>query len=333
MKVLLIGKGAESLTGAGTYEAILLRELRKRHEITIYTEGMSLDGDWDIAHCTDLKHLHKDLPPRIKCPLVVDIHDYYWVNYYHFLCLDFPVRFILQQVRRRKYLEMFKHIDGVVVRSEFMRKVIPHHNTYLNFHYGPDYPNIEERQWGDREELIFFVGGDYFRKGLPRLLKALPQVVKEVPSAKLIVIGREPWYSRQFAKWLGRGLPIELIPGLPRDEVMNLYGKGKVLVLPSEIEALSLVSAECTMAGTPPILTAVGGMPEVVKDGETGYLVPLDDAALLAKRIVQCLTDRELSERLVSNGREFFAQFTPERMVLQMEGVYEDLLSTSDAVS
>ena len=82
------------------------------------------------------------------------------------------------------------------------------------------------------------------------------------------------------------------------------------------------------MAGVPPILSDAGGNPEIVHDGETGFIVPLGDEALLAERIVQCLTDRELSERLVRQGREFLGQFTTERMILQLEEIYQDVIAT-----
>ena len=77
------------------------------------------------------------------------------------------------------------------------------------------------------------------------------------------------------------------------------------------------------MAGVPPILSVAGGNAEIVLDGKTGFIVPLDDYQLLADRIVQCLTDRDLSERLVAQGREFLGQFTSERMIGRLEEIYE----------
>ena len=258
---------------------------------------------------------------------MVDAHDYYWIRYYHFFCLDFPLRFLFQKYRRMKYRRLFRHIDGVILHGRFMYDIYDHPRKYLNFYFGLDYTGIEPRPWEEREDLILFVGGDLFRKGLPRLLRALPSVLEKVPGARLLVIGKDFWYARLLARFLARGLPVEFVFGMPRSEVCRTYGRGKVLVLPSEIEALSLVSAEATMGGVPPILAAVGGMPEVVEDGKTGFLFPLDDTELLARRIVQCLTDRDLSERLVEAGRKFFGQFTIERMMERNEDIYRDVVS------
>ncbi len=323
----MILKNAESLTGAGTYEAILSRELAKRHQVKVYESEKDLEAEWDIAHCSDLKHLPPGVACRLRCPLVVDAHDYYWIRYYHFFCLDFPLRFLLQKYRKVKYRYLFRYIDGIILHGCFMYDIYEHPCKYLNFYFGLDYGGIVERPWEAREDLILFVGGDFFRKGLPRLLRAMPQVLDKVPDARLMVIGRDHWYARAFARHLSRGLPVEFVFGMPRDEVYRTYGRAKVLVLPSEIEALSLVSAEATMAGVPPILSDAGGMPEVVKDGKTGFIVPLGDTRLLAKRIVSCLTDRALSERLTAAGKEYFSQFTIERMMDRLDEIYRDVIA------
>ena len=326
MKILLFLKQGVSLTGAGTYEAVLHRELARPHSVKVYESADDLAGEWDIAHCSDLKHLPLGVARRLRCPLVVDAHDYYWIRFYPFFCLDLPLRFLFQKYRKIKYRQLFPHVDGIILHGRFMYDSYDHPHKYLNFYFGLDYTGITDRPWEEREDLVLFVGGDLFRKGLPRLLRAMPLVLAQVPTARLMVIGSDYWYARALARYLARGLPVEFVFGMPREEVCRTYARAKALVLPSEIEALSLVSAEATMAGVPPILAAVGGMPEVVEDGKTGFLFPLDDTPLLAKRIVQCLIDRELSERLTREGKKFFGQFTIERMMARTEEIYHDVI-------
>jgi glycosyltransferase involved in cell wall biosynthesis len=327
VKILIIAGQGESLTGGGTYQVNVLRELEKRHKIKVYESEKDLDEPWDMAHCLNLKHLDPHLAKRLRCPLVVDSHDYYWLKYYHFFCLDFPVRFLLQQYRKLKYRRLFKYIDGIILHGQYVYDLYDHPGKYLNFYYGLDYGEITTRPWQEKENLILFVGGDFFRKGIHRLLRALPDVVAQVPDARLMVIGNDYWYVKAFARFLARGLPVEFVYGMPRAELYKTYGRAKVFVMPSEIEAIPLVSSEVTMAGVPPILSDAGGNPEIVLDGETGFIVPLDDRRLLAERIVSCLTDRELSERLVRRGREFLGQFTAESMVLRLEEIYRDVIS------
>jgi glycosyltransferase involved in cell wall biosynthesis len=326
VKILILAKKGESLTGGGTYQANVLRELAKRHTVKVYESEADLAEEWDIAHCLNLKHLSLDLARKLRCPLVVDSHDYYWVRYYHFFCLDFPVRFLLQQYRKIKYHQLFKHIDGIILHGRYVYDLYDHPHKYLNFYYGLDYSEIATRPWEEKENLILFVGGDYFRKGLHRLLRALPLVLKKVPDAQLMVIGNDYGYVKAFARFLARGLPVEFIYGMPRAELYRTYGKAKAFVMPSEIEAIPLVSSEATMAGVPPILSETGGNPEIVLDGKTGFTVPLDDYGLLADRIISCLIDRELSERLVRQGKEYLSQFTSERMIGRLEEIYRDVI-------
>lgn len=326
MKILILARQGESLTGGATYQANVLRELSKRHTVKVYQSEADLEEEWDIAHCLNLKHLSPKLAKKLRCPLVVDSHDYYWVRYYHFFCLDFPIRFLLQKIRKMKYSRLFKDIDGIILHAQYVYDLYDHPHKYLNFYYGLDYSEIECKPWAEKENLILFVGGDYFRKGLHRLLRALPLVTKRVPDARLMVIGNEHGYVKAFARFLARGLPVEFIYGMPRNELYRTYGRAKAFVMPSEIEAIPLVSTEATMAGVPPILSDAGGNPEIVLDGKTGFTVPLDDYRQLADRIVSCLTDRELSERLVRQGREFLGQFTRDRMMQRLEEIYASVI-------
>jgi glycosyltransferase involved in cell wall biosynthesis len=331
MKILIIAKKGESLTGAGTYETNLVKELSVRHQVKVYQSPADLDEPWDIAHCTDLKHLTFAVARSLRCPLVVDAHDYYWIRYYHFLCLDFPLRFLAQKYRKIKYRFLFRHISGMILHGRFLYDLYDHPNKYLNFYFGLDYSGIGTKPWEERENLILFVGGDFFRKGLPRLLRALPLVLEKVPDARLMVIGRDYWYAKAFARLLSRGLPVEFRFGMPRNEVYRTYARGKVMVLPSEIEATPIVVAESTMAGAVPVLSDVGGHPELVKDGSTGFLFPLGNTELLADRIVGCLTDRDLSEKLTRQGREFLGRFTISGMMERLEEIYRDLIARKSA--
>lgn len=326
MKILIIIKEGESLTGGGTYQANLLRELSGRHQIKVYASEKDLEEEWDIAHCLNLKHLSMKLAKSLRCPLVVDSHDYYWVRYFHFFCLDFPIRFLLQKYRYFKYQQLFKQIDGIILHGQYVYDLYDHPHKYLNFYYGLDYSEIATTPWNDRENMILFVGGDYFRKGIHRLLRAMPKVLEKVPDARLMVIGNDYGYVKAFARFLSRGLPVEFVYGMPRAELYKTYGKAKAFVMPSEIEAIPLVSSEATMAGVPPILSDAGGNPEIVLDGKTGFTVPLDDYDMLAERIEQCLTDQELAERLVRQGREYLSQFTSERMIDRLEEIYRDVI-------
>ncbi|WP_054692453.1 hypothetical protein [Geotalea toluenoxydans] len=104
----------------------MLRELRRRHEVRIYQSEADLEEEWDIAHCLNLKHLSPKVAAKVRCPLVVDSHDYYWVRYYHFFCPDFPVRFLLQKYRAFKYRRLFTFIDGIILHGRYVFDLYDH---------------------------------------------------------------------------------------------------------------------------------------------------------------------------------------------------------------
>jgi len=257
---------------------------------------------------------------------VVDSHDYYWVRYFHFFCLDFPVRFLLQQYRKIKYKRLFKYVDGIILHGQYVYDVYVHPHKYLNFYYGLDYSEIESRPWEEKENLILFVGGDYFRKGIHRLLRALPLVLKKVPDARLMVIGNDYGYVKAFARFLARRLPVEFVYGMPRAELYKTYGKARR----SSCRRRSRLSRWChprlPWPGAAYSLRC-GREPRDRSGRHNRFIVPLDDYGLLANRIVQCLTDRDLSERLVVQGREFLGQFSTDRMIGRLEEIYEAVIT------
>ncbi len=325
LRILLLVRENLSLTGSGTYEANLLRELDKRFAVTLYRNVQDLEGDYDVAHCTNLKHLDPVVARRLRCPLVVDIHDYYWVRYFHFFCMDAPLRYLLQKIRHYRYQRWFSVIDALILHGRFLFDLIEHPRRYFSFYFGLDYSAITPRPWEERENCILFVGGDYFRKGLPRIIKALPAILAKVPDARLLVIGKEPWHSRLLARWMARKLPVDFVYGMPREAVYQTYSRGKVLVLPSEIECTPLVIAEGTYAGLPPVVSRVGGHPELVSHGKTGFLFDLDDSSALADAVVTCLTDQQRSQELVQAGRAFFDGCSVSGMIDRLAAIYQDL--------
>jgi glycosyltransferase involved in cell wall biosynthesis len=114
--------------------------------------------------------------------------------------------------------------------------------------------------------------------------------------------GRRQAEMRQLAASLGLGESVHFL-GQRRD-VPDLLHAMDVFVLPSYSEGVSLALLEAMAAGLPVIATAVGGLPEVVADGETGWLIPPQDAAALAGALVRLLADPALAQRLGANARD-----------------------------
>lgn len=111
-----------------------------------------------------------------------------------------------------------------------------------------------------------------------------------------------------------------------------LYGALDVVVLTSRNEGTPVALIEASAAGRPVVATDVGGVPEVVRDGETGFVVPAADPGAAAARVSQLLEDPQLRRVLGAAGREWVrSRFSAERLVTDLTGLYAELLERRGA--
>ena len=157
---------------------------------------------------------------------------------------------------------------------------------------------------------VLFVGLLAPVKGIETLLHAFAIVAGEQPQARLVLVGsRAGPTARAFERLIqelslaGR---VDLIGYVPQAEVARQMSVARVLVLPSLSEGLPRVLLEAQACGTPVIGSAVGGIPESLLDGETGFLVPPGDAPALAAAIGRMLSGQEI-ESMGARARQFAA--------------------------
>jgi glycosyltransferase involved in cell wall biosynthesis len=111
---------------------------------------------------------------------------------------------------------------------------------------------------------------------------------------------------------------------LPRDELSRLYGRAALVVFPSRRDGYPVACAEAMAHGRPVVATAVGGLPDMVVDGETGLLVPPGDPHAFRAAIDRLLADADLRRRLGAAGRERIAALSSwERVLDELLTAYE----------
>jgi glycosyltransferase involved in cell wall biosynthesis len=99
-------------------------------------------------------------------------------------------------------------------------------------------------------------------------------------------------------------------------------------VLPSVFESFGIVLIEAQASGKPVIGTRVGGVPEAIKDGESGLLIDPGNVEQLAESIVRLLLDEELAREMGENGKIYVkSRFDIKKNVTQITNIYEDLIS------
>ncbi|MBK5970235.1 Putative glycosyltransferase EpsD [Thiorhodovibrio litoralis] len=165
------------------------------------------------------------------------------------------------------------------------------------------------------------------RKGHAVLLDALPRLLERWPGLQVIVFGRgreEPALRNQIA---GLGLEPHVHLAGFRDDLDRLLPCLDLLVHPALMEGLGVSLLQAAAAGVPVVASRVGGIPEAVRDGETGLLVPPGDVAALAAAIARLLGDAELRARFGTAGRaRMRAEFSLDAMVEGNLAVYRELL-------
>jgi glycosyltransferase involved in cell wall biosynthesis len=201
-------------------------------------------------------------------------------------------------------------------------------------------PQPDERRVG-----VLFVGRLTPHKGIDHLIRALP------PRADLTIVGSAGHERRnpergylQLLRELGAAAAgrVTFVGTVPDDELPGLLRRSAVLVLPSvEVtcygrrvaisELLGLSVLEAMASGTPVVCSQLGGVPEVVVDGENGLLVPPGDVDALRDRLALLLGDARLRERLGENGRALVhEQFTWSACARRCLAAYEELGCCSD---
>jgi glycosyltransferase involved in cell wall biosynthesis len=164
------------------------------------------------------------------------------------------------------------------------------------------------------------------RKGHRYLLRALPVIREAVPEVRLVCFGRGPMARtiQDEASRLGIGDCVALA-GF-RTDLERLLGALDLVVHPATAEGLGVSVLEAAAAGRPIVASAVGGIPEIVRDGETGLLVPPRDSDALGEAVLRLLNDRALARRLGDAARTHVAaRFSVAAMTAGNLAVYREL--------
>jgi glycosyltransferase involved in cell wall biosynthesis len=157
------------------------------------------------------------------------------------------------------------------------------------------------------------------QKGVDVAVRALPVVRERHPDAVLVVLGEGP----ERAELGGEGVYLLGRVGDPA----AWYRRAEVLVHPARWEGFGLAILEAMLAAVPVVATRVSSIPEIVRDGETGLLVPPDDPEALAAALDRVLSEKTLRVAYGEAGlRRARDEFSVERMARRTLEVYEQAL-------
>jgi glycosyltransferase involved in cell wall biosynthesis len=173
---------------------------------------------------------------------------------------------------------------------------------------------------------VAFAGRLVFEKGVDVLLAAFSEVVRRLPSARLVLVGDGPERSAigQQVRSQGLAQQVEMTGQLSAEDTQRRLVGAWVQAVPSRWpEPFGMVAAEAMMRGTAVVASATGGLPEVVQHERTGLLVPPGDEGSLTAALLRLLQDPLESDRMGREGREIaVATFGVEAQVDRFLGTY-----------
>ena len=174
--------------------------------------------------------------------------------------------------------------------------------------------------------VIGFVGWLLPIKGPEYLFKAMGHIWSDYPNVSLVMVGKGELDVdlRAQALRMNANGRIKFLGW--REDIHEIMPVFDLLVLPSLNEGMGRVLVEAMAAGKPVVASEVGGIPDLVRHGETGYLVRPADEKALANGIRKILIDPERAKQMGQQGKEFCWQFSLEAMIEKLDDLYSDLI-------
>ncbi len=303
----------------------------------IYNNVLSnFSKKFDVIHFLDAREGFF-VRKNIKALFIGSVHDTYsWdlqsrailKEYF----LDWKVRLIYYTLLYNLEKRAYKKFDLLISNTNYVRDRLKDfydaEEKKVETVYIPvPSDDIKELQ-NDRKysNIISFVGGNFQRKGLLQLVKAVKMLRDEGLPLKIVVAGRDN-NQRLIEKWIKdnkyEGI-VEFRGHLKRNEVFDLLDKSDVFAMPSITEAFGLVYLEAMCRGIPVIGSAQGGTKELIIDGWNGYLANPYDVANIAEKIKLAL-DRLNRIRLIKNGFTTVENFNKNKFIDDMRNIYSSI--------
>jgi glycosyltransferase involved in cell wall biosynthesis len=212
---------------------------------------------------------------------------------------------------------VLNHVDCLTVVSHALREEAIKYGCSCPIHVSPMGVDTKtfnpgrcddsiRKEYGIDGPFLLFVGRLAEKKGLEYLIRAMPQVLNEYSSAKLLVIGDGQLRQNleSLAAELNLGDSVIFAGSKPHDQLPKYFASADIFIGPSIVakggdsEGFGLVFAEAMSCGTPVIASDLPAIRDIVRDGETGFLVQQKDSAHIGERIVDVLKDNRILEMM-----------------------------------
>ena len=178
------------------------------------------------------------------------------------------------------------------------------------------------------QKVILSVGRLSKEKDQVSLVEAMSELRGSF-SPYLVILGEGPEHKTILEKTRLLGLTDKVILTGQQDDIAPFYSLADVVVISSRSEGSPNVLLEALAAGVPLVATSVGGIPEMVRDGEHALLVPHGDPRQMANSIARIFAETDVARSLVENGRKLVqTRFSPAERVRTLAEMYQHILQS-----
>jgi N-acetyl-alpha-D-glucosaminyl L-malate synthase BshA len=230
--------------------------------------------------------------------------------------------------------------DAVTAISQYLADETCHTFGYCSVEVIPNFINAEDYKRNENEDLranlapqgeklLMHVSNFRPVKRIADCIHALARIRDRAGDlrSRLVMCGDGPERAGAEKLAQGYGLADDVIFAGQVPNIADYLSVADLLLLPSETESFGLAALEAMACEVPVIATRAGGLPEVVLDGETGYLVTLGDTETMAERAVEILSDDKKRHRMGERGRQWAVErFNTERVIPLYEKLYERVI-------
>lgn len=296
-----------------------------------------------LARTADLVHAHlgEDLAivpiavaaaARRRLPLVLTVHS----SLGHTLRVSDARSWVLKHVGARLQTLGARRADAVIALTPRLARLLAREGIAPNrIHVIPSGANMElfkgrhdDPFAGVARPRVAFVGRVTAQKGVRSLVRAAARL--QTPGVQVLLVGDGPdrEHCERQIRELGLTDRVRITGFVPHDQVPAVLAHIDLFVMPSAYEELGSALVEAMCVGLPIVATRVGGVPDLIDDGETGVLVPPDDSGALASAIDGLLSDPVRATLLAKRAQAAVARYDWAQLATSVHDVYRSVLQT-----
>lgn len=222
------------------------------------------------------------------------------------------------RIARNIFASIYEILENICMR--IVDRVAVESPSILHFHgmdkysrkaivFGADYANTsvfrQTSSLTNRGDIVGYVGRLSVEKGIMDFVRAIPQVLASCDNIRFLIVGDGPLRHDVEREIKRRKLEskVTLVGWVPRKEIPYHLNQLKLVVSPSLTEGLPPLIQEAMACGTPVLATPVGGIPDLIKDTETGFIMECNSPEIIAENIIRALSHPEL-ERIVHDASD-----------------------------